>query len=72
MGFIFDIHMFLWFSVDPVDVRNDPQQGTYPSSSYLLFKFSDVNLGRDLYHYLRKPDLYCLENPPIFFSLVNT
>ena len=40
LGFIFDIHRLLWVSADPVDVRNEPQQGTCPqavsSSKFML------------------------------------
>ena len=31
-GVISDIHRVLWVSVDPVDVRNDSQQGTCPQA----------------------------------------
>ena len=35
-----DIYWVLWVSADPVDVRNDCQQGTYPeavcSSNFLM------------------------------------
>ena len=29
---ISDIHRVLWVSVDPVDVRDDPQEGTHPQA----------------------------------------
>ena len=44
LGFICDIHRIFWFSVDPVDVRNEPQQGICPQA---ICSSSFLNLGSD-------------------------
>ena len=46
-GVIFDIHRVLWVNVDPVDVRNDYQQGTRPhaiiSSNFLMWVWGVIS-----------------------------
>ena len=54
LGVISDIHMVYFNPEDPIDVRNDSYQGTYLSSSHLLFKFPDVNLGSDFVPFFKK------------------
>ena len=44
------------FGTDPIDVRNEPQQGTRPQASSSLI-FLCVNLNSHFHSLLRKPHL---------------
>ena len=49
LGFISDIHRVLWVSANPVDVRNEPQQGTCPqaisSSNFQMWIWEVISIA---------------------------
>ena len=49
VGFISDIHRVLWIIADPVDVRNESQQGTRPqairSSNFLIWIWGVISIS---------------------------
>jgi hypothetical protein len=54
LGVISGIHRVHTNPKNPMDVRNDTQQGISTYSSRLFFKLSDENLGSDLVPFFKK------------------